>query len=254
MSSSDRSTEGSTETKFDPTEGLKGRHIDDLPHLLIDTHMGVNHRLPANLKQVHIDATADRYPHDDDRSSTIKSTQDGNDDLASSHSVANEQHHHFRKRAVTDLTDLHPAPAAIGIRIPNRQQPQPTIDPFGQLSPPLSLSPSLLDSYNPYSTSAHLFSQHSPTKLPDTPETSALPPIIKHTQTMFSALPSRSYIHDIADMRSPLRPVSRSVSLTSYNRSVPRQTYVDASSYESVPDSPAKLVPLLTINSILTLC
>jgi hypothetical protein len=241
MASTGRSADAMTGPTTSQTL-TKARNNDDLPHLSIHPHMAVNPSPNLN-RADHCTAS---FPPDDDPQSDIKSMQHDNDHAGNQVVSTEEEPYHFRKRAVTDIADSYYFKPDLGIRIPNRplQQSlhQPNPDSFGQFSPPLSLSPGLFDSNNPYSTSAHLYPHHSPTKLPDTPEP-AFASMLKHAQTMYPPIGSRNYRHEIADLRSPLKSaaVARSSSW-SFNKTARQATYVDASSYESVPDSPAKMV------------
>jgi len=141
-----------------------------------------------------------------------------------------------------------------GMRIPVQRHIGP-VRP--QLSPPLSESSSF-DPHNPYSTSAHVSSTGSPpnTGLPDSPQSSSgafipgrrnsrglqisvqhnSPSKLTHAQT----LPIPPF------HRSPNevgRSASYSYGATIHDRHHQRTpTFVDASSYEDLPNSPAKLV------------
>ena len=204
------------------------RKTDDPPHLSINTHMahhGTN---------VHEDSL--------DNESALPKPAQREIDRATRNGIPEDQDHHFRRRAATELPDSHQLALGTGIQIPNRQAP----NVFGQFSPPLSYSPSLVDTTNPYSTSAHLYPQSSPTNLPDSPQSTAQPVVErkKHSKTMYSSLGSRNYTYEMEDVIPPLKPTSRSLSYSFGKPSRPA-TFVDASSYESVPDSPAKMVFIL---------
>jgi hypothetical protein len=118
------------------------------------------------------------------------------------------------------------------IQIPHKKP----VNGFSQLTPPLSYSSlSSVDSQNPYANSAHLLYPHEATstaKLPDSPESiSALAvDIRRHAASLHSA------------PRPHPKLVARSFSCSLAKPPTRQASFVDASSYESVPDSPAKNV------------
>jgi hypothetical protein len=147
-----------------------------------------------------------------------------------------------------------------GMRIPGRHQGHV----YSQLTPPLSESSDSFDAHNPYSTSAHLYSTGSPPReqLPDSPQSSAgtfvhgrrnsrgLQLSLQHREedrvTQAKIIPDN--LHRASSFYQSPSEVGRSASYAFGTSNIPNHhhhrthTFVDASSYEDVPDSPAKLV------------
>jgi hypothetical protein len=140
---------------------------------------------------------------------------------------------HPRMRAMSD-SERALFSAGTGVRIPQKH-PLPL---YTQLTPPLSYSPGAFDTHNPYSTSAHLYPAESPQSgLPDTPQSmvgsSLLPK--RSSKTLHSST------HHPRQTSAQTDGVARSLSY-SFGTHSGQNTFVDASSYDSVPDSPAKMV------------
>lgn len=116
---------------------------------------------------------------------------------------------------------------------------------YSKLTPPLSSSFASLETHNPYSTSAHIIPLEAP-----------LGSILNSPQSNFGfvytprrpAVTPRSvglnyHNSEISSLLSPTDGVARSMSF-SYGGHSTQQTYVDASSYDSIPDSPATRVQI----------
>jgi len=144
-----------------------------------------------------------------------------------------------------------------GVRIPAQRHIGPV---YPQLTPPLSESPGSFDAHHPYSTSAHLYSTGSPPNesLPDSPQSSggAFVPGRRNSKGLQISLQHNEQDKLTHAQTLPIPPfhrsphdVGRSASYSygatlhdHYHHRTP--TYVDASSYEDIPNSPAKLVTL----------
>jgi hypothetical protein len=129
-----------------------------------------------------------------------------------------------------------------GIRIPQRH---PSLMSGSTLTPPYTFSPGAVQTDNPYSTSAHLFRSPS-NDLPDTPQSNitSILDAQRHPKSMRSSTGSQNSKSAYTHPRQRSDPISRSLSY-SYGVHARQPTYIDSSSYESVPDSPAKLVSVL---------
>jgi len=149
---------------------------------------------------------------------------------------------HMRMRAMSE-SERALFSSGTGVRIPQKHS-SPL---YTQLTPPLSYSPGAFDTHNPYSTSAHMFPADSPpSDLPDTPESTAgfsLPPK-RSAKTPRSSLGS---LHHPKQTSTHPDGVARSQSY-SFGGHSRQTTFVDASSYDSVPDSPAKMVSPVSMN------
>jgi len=144
-----------------------------------------------------------------------------------------------------------------GMRIPVQKHIGPV---YRQLTPPLSESPSSFDPHNPYSTSAHLSSTGSlPNEsLPDSPQSSngAFVPGRRNSRGLQISVKNNDpnkFTHaqtlPIPQFHRSPNEVGRSASYsygaTLHDRHHQRTpTFVDASSYEDIPNSPAKLVTI----------
>jgi hypothetical protein len=144
---------------------------------------------------------------------------------------------HHRARAVSNLEQSQYS-SGTGILIPRR----PSIMSGSTLTPPYTFSPGDVLTDNLYSTSAHLFSSPSPSNnLPDTPQ-STITSILeaqrqpKHTRSFIGSQHSKSAYPAPRPTRSD--GINRSLSYAYGANNRP----IDSSSYESIPDSPAKLV------------
>ena len=144
-------------------------------------------------------------------------------------------HVHPRMRAMSESERLL-FNSANGIRIPVKHP----MRPFTQLTPPLSNSPGFFDTHNPYSTSAHIVD--SPPENTDF----SYPERRRNSKGLvLSSLDSNGQKSRSSEFLSPTEGVVRSQSCSYGAGAHSRQhTFVDASSYECVPDSPAKHVTL----------
>ena len=123
-----------------------------------------------------------------------------------------------------------------GVRIPVKNP----MHPSSQLTPPRSNSPGFFDTHNGYSTSAHLVES------PPENNSFSYPARRRNSKGLIlSSLGSNDQKPLSMDFLLPTEGATRSLSYTygagAHSR---QQTFVDASSYESVPDSPAKYVRL----------
>jgi hypothetical protein len=157
------------------------------------------------------------------------------DDFDQNHILSDK---HPRMRAMSDSERAFFS-SGTGVRIPPKHSsPSPL---YTQLTPPLSYSPGIFDIHNPYSTSAHMFPADSPPNgLPDTPQSTAGSSLLpkRSSKTLRSSLSS---IHDPRQTSTHTDGVARSQSY-SFGGHSRQTTFVDASSYDTVPDSPAKMV------------
>jgi hypothetical protein len=131
-----------------------------------------------------------------------------------------------------------------GVRIPQKH----ATSLHTQLTPPFSNSPGFFDTHDPYSTSAHIFPADSPPSIgfPDTPRSnpSSVSPTRRNSKGLILSLPSSSHIPKSTPFLSPSDGITRSLSY-SFGAHSQQQAFVDASSYEGIPESPAKNVTIL---------
>jgi hypothetical protein len=150
--------------------------------------------------------------------------------------------YHTRVRAMSE-SERALFNSRTGVRIPQKH----SMHLHTQLTPPLSHSPGFFDTHNPYSTSAHMFSSGSISneQLPESPQLNTFPGR-RNSKGLLLALGLSSPKPAPTDFLSPVQGVPRSFSYA-YGASPlsRRHAFVDASSYEGVPESPAKLVDLL---------
>jgi hypothetical protein len=177
--------------------------------------------------------------------------------------------HHDRNPRLRAMSDSERAlyNSQTGMRIPARHHGHV----YSQLTPPLSESSGSFDAHNPYSTSAHLYSTGSPPReqLPDSPGSSAGPFVhrrrnsrglqlsLQHREedrvTQAKIIPDN--LHRASSLYRSPSEVGRSASYAFGTSNIPTHhhhrthTFVDASSYEDVPDSPAKLVYTIQVIS-----
>jgi hypothetical protein len=208
--------------------------ISSLPHLSIDTSdTSVRRQHPVATQSPSLMAVS----HEDDVPLELA---DGDTLSNTLRSFSRSQASH-RLRAMSESETVR---SHNGVRIPQKITGFPSLVNT-QLTPPLSYS---LDPRNPYSTSAHIFPTPLPARpLPDSPQ-SSISESRRIPKLLRSSLGSATFRPESARARSAAEGVSRSLSY-SYGTHSRQQTFVDASSYESVPDSPAKLV--LTSTSFL---
>jgi len=198
----------------------KGHHDNETPlHLTIDTAVGSNNqreiRPPLLPSIAETEATVHHRDHSLDQNHLLSDI-------------------HPRMRAMSD-SERALFSSGTGVRIPQKH-PSPL---YPQLTPPLSYSPGAFDTHNPYSTSAHLYSADSPPSgLPDTPQSTVGSSLLPNR----SSKTLHSSIHHPRQTSNQTDGVARSLSY-SYGTHSRQSTFVDASSYDSVPDSPAKMVP-----------
>ena len=151
------------------------------------------------------------------------------------HTLSEQMDHHLRLRALSE-SDHYQLQSGIGIQIPHNHAQR-----SNPLSPPMSYSPVPIPSNSLYSTSAHLYSsdEHS---LPDTPQSS----ITSLLESKRHPKPARASLGPHINRTGHNRRttgdgygLNRSVTYSYGSR---EHSYIDASSFESVPDSPAKMV------------
>jgi hypothetical protein len=113
---------------------------------------------------------------------------------------------------------------------------------YTQLTPPHSSSLASFDTHNPYSTSAHIIPPLR--SVLDSPQSNFgfVYPSKRPTVTPRSSLALSYHNSEDSSLCCPTEGGSRSLSL-SYDNST-QHTYVDASSYDSIPDSPATRVQI----------
>lgn len=142
-----------------------------------------------------------------------------------------------RIRAMSESEQSHFS-SGNGIRINQK----PTVYSYPQLTPPPSYSPTNVPQqpghpHYVYATSAHLY---TPAEIE--PSFPVLPTITESNRlhkSVYGSLGSRNHKTKYPDPRSPSAVPNRTQSWSVQSRQPP---YVSASSYESVPDSPAKSV------------
>jgi hypothetical protein len=177
------------------------------------------------------DSSNDAYSH------TGNGLADGRNEKKQA--TSGQMDHHLRLRALSE-SDHYQLQSGIGIQIPHNPAQRSTA-----LSPPLSYSPVSIPSNSLYSTSAHLYSsdEHS---LPDTPQSSitSLLESKRHPKTARASLgPHITRTGQNRRQTGDGYGLNRSVTYSYGSR---EHSYVDASSFETIPDSPAKMViPLL---------
>ena len=171
------------------------------------------------------------------------------DDFDQNHLLSDK---HPRMRAMSD-SERALFSSGTGVRIPQKHSsPSPL---YTQLTPPLSYSPANFDIHNPYSTSAHMFPADSPPNgLPDTPQSAAGSSLLpkRSSKTLRSSLTSAHHPRQTSTHTDGVAR-SQSYSFGGHSR---QTTFVDASSYDTVPDSPAKnvLMPLNMNRSLTFAC
>ena len=145
--------------------------------------------------------------------------------------------HHLRLRALSE-SDHYQLQSGIGIHIPHN----PPQRSSSLLSPPMSYSPVSIPSNSLYSTSAHLYSTDEQS-LPDTPQSSitSLLESKRHPRAARASLgPSINKSGHNRRQTGDGYGLHRAVTYSYGSR---QHSFVDASSFDSVPDSPAKMVP-----------
>lgn len=148
---------------------------------------------------------------------------------------------HTRTRAMSE-SERALFNSRTGVRIPQKH----SMHLHTQLTPPLSHSPGFFDTHNPYSTSAHLFSSDSISneQLPESPQLNTFPGR-RNSKGLILALSLSSSKPASTDFLSPVQGVARAFSYPYGASPLPRHhAFVDASSYDGVPESPAKHVDL----------
>lgn len=207
---------------------------DGFLHLIIDANVVNNMQLRNKRPPRPSTVSVNKPAEEPDSLGTLLS------DLADRnlHNISSsEDPNNVRMRSLSDSHRSVPLQET-GIQIPHRHPSRY----YTQHTPPLSYSPAI-EPHNPYSTSGHLY----PAKgLPDTPQSSTVLPKRSQT-TLRSSLHSKAYKSTYPELHENI-PRSMSCSFDASGS----QTFVDASSYDSVPDSPAKLVcrpsrPMLTL-------
>lgn len=155
---------------------------------------------------------------------------------------------HHRTRAVSNLEKSQYS-SGTGIRIPQRH---PSLMSGSTLTPPYTFSPGAVQTDHPYSTSAHLFPSGSPSNdLPDTPQSNinSILDTQRHPKPIRSSMGSQTSKSAYPHPRQRSDAFTRSLSY-SYGVHARQPTFIDSSSYESVPDSPAKLVSAVTMKYV----
>lgn len=167
--------------------------------------------------------------------------KEGADDRSEKKQTTSEHiDHHLRLRALSE-SDHYQLQSGIGIHIPHNPAQRSSM-----LSPPLSYSPVSIPSNSLYSTSAHLYSsdEHG---LPDTPQSSITSLLDSKRHPRAARVSLGPHVNKSGHNRRQTGDgygLNRSVTYSYGSRS---QSFVDASSFDSVPDSPAKMVVLLFI-------
>jgi hypothetical protein len=172
-----------------------------------------------------------------DNNSTLVAIHDTNSGSTGHTDIWNLDVASSRIRAMSE-SEQSQFSSGTGIRINQK----PTVYPHPQLTPPPSYSPTNLPQqpghpHYVYATSAHLY---TPAEIE--PSFPALPTITESNRlhkSMYGSLGSRNHQTKHPDPRSPSAVPNRTQSWSVHTRQTP---YVSASSYESVPDSPAKSV------------
>jgi hypothetical protein len=206
-------------------------------HLTIDTSV-VNRSSYRSVRTPLL--TSANYDHSDTLTAITESDDNGKTIAASYYDLPS------RMRAMSE-SERSLFNSGTGIRIPQK----PATHLYSLLTPPPSYSPASIDSDNPYSTSAHLYPADSaPDIFPDSPQSLASRRGRGPSQLRSSLYPMHRAPRS-AHSRSPTDGsgvgVARSASY-SFGGHSQQPTYVDASSYDSVPDSPAKQVPSMRNN------
>lgn len=174
-------------------------------------------------------------------SNSIRGTEavqaETNIDKNLSHSRPSDAHARLRAMSESERALFN---SGTGVRIPQKH----AVHLDMQLTPPPSNSPGFFDTHNPYSTSAHIFPADSPPKgFPESPQSNTNPTFLRrNSKGLLLSLGSSNHKPASADIRSPFEGVARSFSYSYGVSPLSRQRFVDASSYDSVPESPAKLV------------
>jgi hypothetical protein len=172
-----------------------------------------------------------------------------------------QSNHHHSGRKMRPTSDSPTFDWRSGVRIPARQKSHVS----SQFTPPMTESPSF-DAHHPYATSVHLYSAESTLneELPESPQSSTgafvpgrrnsrgLVLSLQHNEedkltlakTMPETIPRTAPFHR-SSSESATRSLSDSYGVHHHHHHQRTSTFVDASSYDEVPDSPAKLVSLL---------
>ena len=199
---------------------------DGAPHLKIDTSV-VSHNY--HYEKGIPPPTATNIPHNHPPEAMQNKVRT---DKNSTHPFHPEVHPRMRAMSESERALFN---SATGIRIPVKHP----LHPSTQLTP-RSNPPGFFDAHYPYSTSAYLVES------PPENKSFTYPARRRNSKGLVLSLPgSNDQKPPSTDFRSPTEGVARSQSYSygagAHSR---QQTFVDASSYECVPDSPAKYVRL----------